>query len=107
MLNKQEGRVDWNKPVKQLDYFIRGMNPWPGAFTFLAEKRLRIIKAIPLDISSHEAPGTVLESAHGTLMIQTGHGALSIREIQGESGKRLLISDFLRGFPIQKGALFK
>jgi len=107
MLNKQEGRVDWTKPGKQLDYFIRGMNPWPGAFTFLAEKRLRIIKAIPLDIISHDVPGTVLESAHGTLMVQTGNGALSIREIQGDSGKRLPISDFLRGFPIPKGSLFQ
>ena len=107
MLNKQEGRVDWNKPAKQLDYFIRGMNPWPGAFTFLEEKRLRIIKAIPLDITGNDAPGTVLESTHGTMMVQTGNGALSIREIQGESGKRLPISDFLRGFAIPKGSLFQ
>lgn len=106
MLNKQEGLVDWTKPAKQLDYFIRGMNPWPGAFTFLEEKRLRIIKAMPLDITGHDAPGTVLESAPGTLMVQTGNGALSIREIQGESGKRLPISDFLRGFPIEKGLCF-
>lgn len=99
--------MDWNKTAKQLDYFIRGMNPWPGAFTFLEEKRLRIIKAMPLDITGHGAPGTVLESTHGTLMVQTGNGALSIHEIQGESGKRLPISDFLRGFTIPEGSLFQ
>ena len=107
MLSKQEGRMDWNLSAKNLDCFIRGMNPWPGAFSFLADKRFRIIKALPLDVNGNDAPGTVLESSPGTLMVQTGDGALSIREIQGESGKRLTISDFLRGYPISQGSLFQ
>jgi methionyl-tRNA formyltransferase len=107
MLSKQEGRMDWNRSAKNLDCFIRGMNPWPGAFSFLSDKRFRIIKALPLDVNGNDAPGTVLESSPGTLMVQTGDGALSIREIQGESGKRLTISDFLRGYPISQGSLFQ
>ncbi len=107
MLSKQEGRMNWSEPARTLDAFVRGMTPWPGAFTFLSEKRFRIIKAIALDIASPEVPGTVLDSRPGTLMVQTGSGALSILEIQGESGKKLPVSDFLRGFPISKGSLFQ
>lgn len=107
MLSKQEGRINWQHPAKQLDCFIRGMDPWPGAFTFLGDKRFRIIKAMALDIDSNAPPGIVLDSAPGTLVIQAGKGALSIREIQGESGKRLPIGDFLRGFPVPKASCFE
>lgn len=106
MLSKQEGRINWNEPALTLDAFVRGMTPWPGAFTFHSEKRFRIIKAIALDITSPEKPGTVLDSRPGTLVVQAGSGALSILEIQGESGKKLPVSDFLRGFPMVKGSLF-
>lgn len=107
MLSKQEGRINWQHPAKQLDCFVRGMDPWPGAFTFLGDKRFRIIKAMALDIDSNAPPGIVLDSAPGTLVIQAGKGALSIREIQGESGKRLPIGDFLRGFPVPKASCFE
>lgn len=107
MLNKQEGRINWQHPAKQLDCFVRGMTPWPGAFTFLGDKRFRVIKSISLDIDGNDPPGTVLESTPGTLVIQAGSGAMSVREIQGESGKRLSIGDFLRGFPVPKGSRFE
>lgn len=107
ILSKQEGRINWQHPAKQLDCFVRGMDPWPGAFTFLGDKRFRIIKAMALDIDGNTPPGTVLDSAPGTLVIQAGTGALSIREIQAESGKRLPIGDFLRGFPVPKASRFE
>lgn len=107
MLSKQEGRINWQHPAEQLDCFVRGMDPWPGAFTFLGDKRFRIIKAMALDIDGNAPPGTVLDSAPGTLVIQAGKGSLSIREIQGESGKRLPIGDFLRGFPVPKASIFE
>lgn len=106
MLSKNDGLIDWNRPAHDLDCFIRGMTPWPGAFTFFAGKRLKIFKAVPVDITDSSAPGQVLSSSREELIVQTGKEALSILEIQGSSGKRLNIADFLRGFTINKGDVF-
>ncbi len=89
----------------KLEAFIRGMTPWPGAFTFCKDKRLKIFSATPIMMPVDNPPGTVLKGFPDELRIATGKGALSILEIQGESGKRLAIKDFLRGFKLPVGAL--
>ena len=107
LLKKQDGRIDWNKSAKALDAFIRGMTPWPGAFTFHHQQRLKILKAAPMLEPVSESAGTVLESFPGELMVATGKGALSILEIQGPSGKRLAIADFLRGYALPPGTVLQ
>ena len=106
MLSKKDGRIDWNKSAGSLDAFIRAMTPWPGAFCFLGEKRLRIIKASPVHEEQAAPPGTVVPGFPGELRIATGSGTLSVLEIQGASGKCMGIERFLCGNPIQPGALF-
>jgi len=103
LLTKQDGQIDWKKPAAALDPFIRGMTPWPGAFTFHADRRLKVFSAKPVAKTFEEPPGTVLQSFPGELLIATGKDALSILEIQGPSGKRLLIEDFLRGYKLEPG----
>jgi methionyl-tRNA formyltransferase len=103
MLNKSNGRLDWKKPAKTLELFIRGMTPWPGTFTFHENNRLKIFKAKPVSKIFQESPGTVIESFPDELEIATAKGALSILEIQGPSGKRLAIKDFLHGYKLQPG----
>ncbi|GAB6096858.1 methionyl-tRNA formyltransferase [Desulfatiferula olefinivorans] len=100
MLSKEDGHLPWTRTARELDCFVRGMTPWPGAFTFFDDKRLKIFAVEAIDSTSKAEPGTVLESGNGRLVVQTGRGALSIQEIQGASGKRLPIADFLRGFSI-------
>jgi methionyl-tRNA formyltransferase len=107
LLNKSNGQLDWKKPAKTLELFIRGMTPWPGTFTFHENNRLKIYKAIPVSKNFQESPGTVLESFPDELEIATGDNALSILEIQGPSGKRLAIKDFLHGYKLQPGAMLK
>jgi methionyl-tRNA formyltransferase len=106
MLKKADGRIDWKKSAKSLDEFIRGVTPWPGAFTFHENRRLKIFKTIPILTESESPPGTVVRGFPDELRVATGDGVLSILEIQGESGKRLLIKDFLRGYPIPVGTVF-
>jgi len=106
MLKKADGHINWKKSAKSLDEFIRGVTPWPGAFTFHEDKRLKILKAIPVPTESHEPPGTVVKGFSDELRVATGKGVLSILEIQWESGKRLLIKDFLCGYPISPGTVF-
>jgi methionyl-tRNA formyltransferase len=103
MLKKNDGRMNWKLSAESLEAFIRGMTPWPGAFTFHDKKRLKIFKAKTLVKDTETSPGTVIKGFPDELWISTGKGVLSIMEIQGESGKRLLIKDFLLGYKLPPG----
>ena len=108
MLTKDDGLINWNKSADILESFIRGVTPWPGAYTFLGDKRFKIFKSrsIETELSESPAPGTIIKGFPDELRIATASGVLSIEEIQGASGKRLAIKDFLRGHPIQPGEVF-
>jgi len=107
MLKKEDGRIDWHQPAKVISDRIRGMNPWPGTFTFYDNKRLKIFKAVALPAAGKTVtPGTVVPGFPDELRVATGNGLLSVLEIQGESGNRLTISEFLRGHPIPAGTRF-
>jgi methionyl-tRNA formyltransferase len=103
LLKKADGRIDWHSPAAKIDAFVRGMSPWPGAFTFHGDKRLKIFSAKPVDSVATGPSGTVLKGFPDELTIASGAGALLIEEIQGASGKRLKIKDFLRGYPLPPG----
>ncbi|MCK4390912.1 MAG: methionyl-tRNA formyltransferase [Desulfobacterales bacterium] len=105
LLKKEGGRIDWTKDAKSVDAFIRGMTPWPGAFTFIFGKRLKILKAEDLRKSTRKKPGSVLEGFPGDFNVATGRGTLALKEVQLESAKRLRIEDFLRGCPVPPGTL--
>lgn len=105
LLKKEDGRIDWTKDAGVLDAFVRGMNPWPGAFTFLAGKRLRIFRAKVVKRKTSQAPGTVLEGFPGDLEVAAGCDALRLLEVQLESAKRLTVADFLRGCPVPAGTV--
>jgi len=105
LLKKGDGRIVWKKNAEQIASFIRGVTPWPGAFTFYDNKRLKIFSAEPVSVKINEAPGTVIKGFPDELRIATGKGALSVLEIQGASGKRLLIKDFLMGNPLPPGTV--
>ncbi|WP_373499523.1 methionyl-tRNA formyltransferase [Desulfococcus sp.] len=117
MIEKNDGHIDWSLPAAAIECKIRGMDPWPGAFVFLDDNRLKIFKARTLPgelspssgapLSSAPWPGTVLQGFPDELRVAAGIGALSILELQGASGKRLKIHDFLRGFPIPPGTVFR
>ncbi|NVL91078.1 MAG: methionyl-tRNA formyltransferase [Desulfobacterales bacterium] len=105
LLKKGDGRIDWTKDAKSLEALIRGMNPWPGTFTFLFGKRLKILKAKDIKRPAKEKPGTVLDGFPGDFNVATGRGALALEEVQLESAKRLLVKDFLRGCPVSPGTI--
>ncbi|HSM89441.1 MAG TPA: methionyl-tRNA formyltransferase [Desulfobacterales bacterium] len=103
LLKKTDGLIDWKKPAAKIEPFIRGMSPWPGAFTFWKNTRLKIYRS-EIEASADDAlPGTVLNSRPNRLIVSTGDGALSILELQSASGSRLPVSEFLRGFRITPG----
>jgi methionyl-tRNA formyltransferase len=103
MLKKSDGEIKWDKPASELWNLIRGMNPWPGTFTTLGNKSLKIFKAKLVD--GEGSPSEVLESDPGVLRVSTGEGALEISELQLEGGKRLDTKSFLAGRKIEKGTI--
>jgi methionyl-tRNA formyltransferase len=107
MLTKQDGHIDWQKPAEELKCFIRGMTPWPGAFTYHNQNRLKVLKADPVLEKVAKPAGTILRGFPDELRVATGRDALSIIEIQGPSGKRLAIADFLRGYPLPPGTVLE
>ncbi len=103
MLKKSDGEIKWQKPASELWNLIRGMNPWPGTFTKLENKSLKIYKAKLVD--GQGSPGEVLDSDPSVLRVSTGEGALEISELQLEGGKRMDIKSFLSGRKIEKGTI--
>lgn len=109
MLTKQDGAIDWTKSAREIECLIRGLNPWPSAFTKFHGKTLKIWVAeveaedTNTDLAENVAPGEIVEVSKTTLKVQTGAGILSIRELQLEGKKRMEADAFLRGYPVQIG----
>jgi methionyl-tRNA formyltransferase len=102
-LTKERGRIDWSDPASAISCRIRGLDPWPTAYTFQNGKRLRLFK--PKVVRSPETgePGTVLRADREGLLIATGREALLIKEVQLEGAKRMAVGPFLQGRPLEPG----
>ena len=96
MLTKDMGAIDWNRPAKELERLIRGLNPWPSAYTKLNGKTLKIWAADVCGQTGEKAqPGTVLKAEK----------ILSVKELQLEGKKRMDTAAFLRGCHLEKGMI--
>ena len=107
MLNKKDGLIDWNRTAPEIYNHIRGMNPWPGAFTYFENKMIKIHRAFPLDLLKRDfSPGEILEASGSRLTVCCGAGALRIDRIQLEGKSSLDTEEFLNGFEIKPGDSF-
>jgi len=107
MLKKADGLIPWRRSALEVHNHIRGMNPWPGSFTFYRGSYIKIHRTEPIDlILREERAGTVLESSGRNLLVACGRGAVRINRLQAEGKKPLGAEEFLRGFEIRRGGLF-
>jgi methionyl-tRNA formyltransferase len=97
-LNRENGRIDWSEPAEVIERKIRAYNPWPGAFTKINGRNLKIFSAWIVDHSGK--PGEILQSEK-ELVVAAGKGALSFGEVQLEGKRRMSVAKFLRGRPIR------
>lgn len=104
-ITKELGLIDFNKSAVEIERLIRGLNPWPSAYTWLDEKTLKIWDATVVDEVIEDIPGTILEKTKSTLKVATGKGALLINELQLEGKKRMEIGAFLNGYEIKSKKL--
>ena len=106
LLKKEDGLLHWTDTAVALANRIRGLTPWPGAYTYHGEERWHIWRALAAPVGCAEAaPGTILEVTKEGLRIATGNGSLLIQEIQPASGKRLSVIQYLAGHHVAAGAL--
>lgn len=101
LIHKKFGLIDWKKPAEELECLIRGLNPWPSAYTKLDGKTLKIWDADVIHRNTEAVPGTITEVAKDALYVQTGDGILRLNEVQLEGKKRMDCGAFLRGYPIK------
>ncbi|MEI6125102.1 MAG: methionyl-tRNA formyltransferase [Pseudomonadota bacterium] len=102
-LNKEDGRIDWTRDARSIVNQIRGMTPWPGCFTYLAGKLLKVHRAGASEKESGFTPGTIASASRDGIEVVTGSGTLFIRELQLEGKKKLSAEDFLKGNKLTPG----
>ena len=106
MLDKKMGNIDWNKSAVVIERLVRGLNPWPSAYTHLDGKTLKIwaCDVLPQSASKGES-GEILEVTKDAIHVQTGDGILVLREIQLAGKARMDAGAFLRGYKVVPGTV--
>jgi len=113
-LKKSHGQVDWSQPAERIYNQVRALRPWPGTYTQWQREKgpMRLILdevSVVDDVPVPEAasPGQVLESAADRLVIATGAGELAVHRLQPAGKRAMSVREFLRGYPIQVGAILE
>ncbi len=103
LLKKEDGLIDWTMSATSLANRVRGLSPWPGAYTFLGDERWNVWKAIPNARAVTNKPGTIVTVDKQSILVATGSGLLDIREIQTANSKRMAVAQFLAGHRVTTG----
>jgi methionyl-tRNA formyltransferase len=104
-LTKEEGLIDWTLPASYIHNRVRGLYPWPHAYTYLNGVRLIILQTHVEDAATDAPPGTIVTASRDSLHVATGHeGRIGIDRVQLEGGKPLDVREFLAGHRIATSA---
>ena len=103
MISKKMGLLDFSKSARELERLVRGLNPWPSAYTSLNGKTLKIWKASVQPDGDPADAGKIVLADKNSIGVQTGKDILILQEIQLEGKKRMSVDAFLRGFTVSAG----
>ncbi|HJX10853.1 MAG TPA: methionyl-tRNA formyltransferase [Candidatus Binatia bacterium] len=106
LLKKEDGLIDWNQSAVAIERRVRGFDPWPGAYTHIGNKLLKIHRAKVLPIDGEGIPGEVVRADVGGFWVATGAGIIGLEEVQLESKRRLPGAEFIKGARITTGDRF-
>lgn len=106
MITKQMGLLDFTKSAETLERLVRGLNPWPSAYTFLNGKTLKVWRSFVSGETTDAAPGTVLRADKEGIHTACADGVLVLSEVQLEGKKRMDTEAFLRGYKVEAGTVF-
>ena len=104
MLTKEHGQVDFSRAAEEVDSHVRGMDPWPGAYTTLQDKTLKLFASSPA-LGHRGRPGEVLGVDDRGLLVACGEGAVWIGELQRAGRKRMDAQEMVRGYPVPTGTV--
>ncbi len=107
MISKNDGKIDWNWDAEKIERWVRGMNSWPGAFTFAGKNIVKIWDCEIVNKDTADKPGTITKADKNGLFVQTGKGQISITELQIQGKKRMAFDAFLRGCRWEVGMRFE
>lgn len=105
MLNKQLGNIDWTQSAVAIERLIRGLTPWPSAYTDWNGKVMKIWDSEVVEGEGVEKPGTIVQVEKDAFYVQTGEGFLKVRMLQIPGKKKMDAGAFLRGYQIKTGEL--
>lgn len=103
LLKKEDGAIDWTAEARSIANRIRGLSPWPGAYTFYGQERWNIWRAVAAQEPAEGQPGTLLAVTKQSLTVATGSGTLDLLEIQAANSKRMSVAQFLAGHRLSPG----
>ena len=105
-LTREMALIDWRRPAREIHNLVRGLSPYPSAWTLWRGKTLKILKVRPGPAEAQEQPGTLINAGgRGPLLAATGEGTLELVTLQPEGGKALTAADFLRGHSLKPGEI--
>ena len=105
MIDKAMGRIAFSRSAVEIDRLIRGLYPWPSAFTSYKGKTLKIWEAAPLLEETDGQPGSIERVEKDAVYVNTGKGILKVTQLQLEGKKRMQVKDFLLGCRMEKGEM--
>ena len=103
MLKKDDGLINWTRTAREVEWLVRGLDPWPSAFCFVNDLRLRLFSPETVYMDSTAPPGTVLQADRRGLLVACGQNCLQFQEIQPEGKKRMSFESFCCGHPLNPG----
>lgn len=103
LLKKEDGLIDWKMPATAIANRIRGLTPWPGAYTFLNQDRWAIWRAVLSSEKTTALPGTIVALSKEAMLVATGSGVLAIYELQPANSRRMTVSQYVAGHPLSLG----
>ena len=103
-MDKELGRIDWTKSAQQIDYLVRGVTPWPGAFTTLGEQTIKVFELSVHEGGASGKPGEIVAAdAKNGLIVSCGDHDVELLQIQMPGAKRMNAKDYLRGHTMDTG----
>jgi len=104
-LTKEDGCLNWHKPALELHRMVRGLDPWPAAYSFINGQRFRLFSPEVVHKESDYPAGTLILADQQGLLVATAKDCLLIKEIQPEGKKRMTVEAYLCGHPLTPGLM--
>jgi methionyl-tRNA formyltransferase len=103
LLKKEDGLIDWTMPAEIIERRVRGLSPWPGAFTYIGSKLLKLHRVRLYTVTEMAEPGEVIRADAGGFCVAAGSGALELQEVLVENKNRVPGVEFVKGARIKAG----